>query len=104
MLVIITLILLYYYGIYIRTKKILKEPKKQKTNNYKRIKYIIIYKEGDNIKDCYESLINQGIKPKKIIIIGRNLKIKFNNSTEFIDRKFIITSKFIKKIIEINYE
>ncbi len=104
MLLIITLILLYYYGIYIRTKKILKEPMKQKTNNYKRIKYIIIYKEGDNIKDCYESLINQGIKPKKIIIIGRNLKIKFNNSTEFIDRKFIITSKFIKKIIEINYE
>ena len=99
-LILLVLLLLYYFRIYNDLKELMKT---KESNNYiyKNIKFILIYQKGDNIKECLDSLLKQKIKANKIIIIGKNIRIK-NRYIKLYEKKY--SKKLINSIIKDYYQ
>ena len=97
----IILICLYYYYKYHKIKKMLEHPSKNcdSISKYKKIKFILIYQDGDNINECLKSLSQQTIDIKNIIIIGKNIK---HSKYRIYNHDF--TSKLLEKVIHEHYQ
>lgn len=82
----------YYVDKYFKINKMLRlinsNGKSQNISKYNKIKFILIYKKGDNIKDSIKSLLQMTIQPSQIIIIGKDIKIKNCNKIKIYNNEF----------------
>lgn len=99
---IIFIILLYHYLKYFNSRLLLNDKIISRTSKYKNVKFILIYRPGDNITECYESLLRQKIKPDKIIVIGSNIKID-NPQINIVESNFF-SYGLIDRVINNNYK
>lgn len=100
MFILIILMIIHYLSIYFKIKNLLSNDEKfLKSNKYDKIKFILIYQQGDNINECIDSLENQIIKPDEIIIIGNNIKLKNKlNNIKIIERK-LLSFRLLENVI-----
>lgn len=99
---IIFIILLYHYLKYFNSRLLLNDKIISRTSKYKNVKFILIYRPGDNITECYESLLRQNITPDKIIVIGSNIKID-NPQINIVESNFF-SYGLIDRVINNNYK